>query len=74
MLYDWAGRPSSVASSSIDSGAAATFAYRNDGLLDTRAWSGTNATASVSYDAAKRPTSIAISGSRGRRRVDQPVL
>ena len=63
MLYDWAGRPSSVASSSIDSGAAATFAYRNDGLLDTRAWSGTNATASVSYDAAKRPTSIAITGS-----------
>jgi RHS repeat-associated protein len=63
LAYDWAGRPTSVASASIDSGAAATFAYRNDGLLDTRAWSGTNATAAVTYDAAKRPTQIAISGS-----------
>jgi RHS repeat-associated protein len=61
--YDWAGRPTSVSSSSIDSGAAATFAYRNDGLLDSRAWSGTNATAAASYDAAKRPTQLAISGS-----------
>ncbi len=63
LAYDWAGRPTSVASASIDSGAAATFAYRNDGLLDTRAWSGTAATAAVTYDAAKRPTQIAISGS-----------
>jgi hypothetical protein len=61
--YDWAGRPASVASTYIDGGAAATFAYRNDGLLDTRAWSGTAASAAVTYDAAKRPTSLAVSGS-----------
>ncbi|HEY8816717.1 MAG TPA: RHS repeat-associated core domain-containing protein, partial [Candidatus Dormibacteraeota bacterium] len=37
--------------------------YRNDGLLDTRAWAGTNASAAVTYDAAKRPTQLAITGS-----------
>ena len=62
LLYDWAGRPTSTASSSI-SASAATFAYRLDGLYDTRAWSGTNAAGAFSYDGAKRPTQLAISGS-----------
>jgi hypothetical protein len=42
---------------------AASFTYRNDGLLDTRAWSGTAAIAAVAYDSAKRPTQLAITGS-----------
>ena len=64
--YDWAKRPSSVTvSSSIYSGSPVTFAYRLDGLLKSRALPGGTETASLAYDAAKRPTALnfAVAGS-----------
>jgi RHS repeat-associated protein len=57
--YDWAKRPSTVTlSSSIYSGSPVTFAYRLDGLLKSKALPGGTETATLAYDAAKRPTAL----------------
>ena len=58
---DWAGRPTSTSAASLSSIAPAQT-YRLDGLLDGRTWSTTNAVATLAYDGAKRPTSLAIAG------------
>ena len=54
--YDWANRLTSVDLPNTFSTAVPTFAWRLDGLVGSRTWSGTGAT--FGYDAAKRPTSI----------------
>lgn len=61
--YDWAKRPIAQATSSGQTdllGGSATWSYRLDGLLGGRAWPGVSSTASVTYDAAKRPTTLAV--------------
>jgi RHS repeat-associated protein len=60
--YDWADRLSTM-SSPLWTGSL-TWAYRLDGLLDTRQWpSGSSGQATLTYDAAKRPTAFAKVGS-----------
>jgi RHS repeat-associated protein len=60
--YDWADRLSSM-SGPLWTGSL-TWAYRLDGLLDTRQWpSGSSGQATLSYDGAKRPTAFAKVGS-----------
>jgi hypothetical protein len=57
--YDWAKRPSSVTlSTGIYSGSPITFGYRLDGLLKSKALPGGTETATLAYDAAKRPTAL----------------
>ena len=60
--YDYAGRPASAAESALTS-LTAHWTYRVDGLLGTRTWTGNNATATYSYDDAKRPTGLVVGGS-----------
>ncbi len=54
--YDWAKRLTTVALPSGFAAATATFAWRADGLVASRTWSGTNA--AFGYDQAKRATSL----------------
>ena len=60
--YDWAGRPTTTAASSIFSGAV-TNDYRLDGLLAKRTLP-SGQVLTYGFDAAKRPTSLALTGSR----------
>ncbi len=54
--YDWAKRLTSVVLPGAFATATATFAWRADGLVAGRTWSGTSAT--FGYDQVKRPTSL----------------
>jgi RHS repeat-associated protein len=59
--YDWAQRLTST-SSPVYAGSQ-TFAWRLDGLMDSRQWaSGSAGAASFSYDAANRPTGFSKIG------------
>jgi hypothetical protein len=59
--YDFAGRPASVSETSLTS-LTPRWSYRLDGLLGSRTWTGSNALFTYTYDAAKRPIGLAISG------------
>jgi len=59
--YDFAGRPASVSETSLTS-LTPRWSYRLDGLLGSRTWTGSNALFTYTYDAAKRPVGLAISG------------
>lgn len=56
--YDWADRLT-AATSPLYSGSTG-FAWRLDGLLAGRSWPGLGDTLSAAYDAAKRPTELAV--------------
>ncbi len=60
ITYDWAKRPATVPlSSSIASGSIG-YTYRLDGLLKSKSLPGGTETATLAYDAARRPTAISF--------------
>ncbi|HVN12137.1 MAG TPA: RHS repeat-associated core domain-containing protein, partial [Kineosporiaceae bacterium] len=58
--YDWAKRLVSAALPAAFGSAAPTWSWRADGLLGARTLASGGAPATVSYDAAKRPTGLAM--------------
>lgn len=60
ITYDWAKRPATVPLSSSIATGSIGYAYRLDGLLKSKSLPGGTETATLAYDAARRPTAISF--------------